>query len=262
MLSAVQFRTLLAENFPGRLGELGSANTYWQNEIYRDAKSSDINLSARVDLFGKIPSRLSLNRLDQQGLRQTSKFDRTTASLSLNTRLFDDHLKVGLNANYSNEDNRFADGAEGNAITFDSTQPVRSPGSPYGGFFEFLNYDGSAASNVSRNPVSQLLQTRNVSNADRLFGNLNPDYKFHFLTELRLVTNLGYDRTDRGGSLTRLGTSALGVNGEQEEFIGNESRYEQTRTNTSADSYFIYENDFKDFGLKLTAGYSYQKFES
>ena len=52
------------------------------------------------------------------------------------------------------------------------------------------------------------------------------------------------------------------MNGEQEEFIGNESRYEQTRTNTSADSYFIYENDFKDFGLKLTAGYSYQKFES
>lgn len=262
VLSAGQFRNLVAENFPSRLGELGSANTNWQDEIYRDAKSSDINLSVRGALFGKIPSRLSLNRSDQEGLRQTSKFDRTTASLSLNPRLFDDHLKVGLNANYSNEDNRFADGVEGNAISFDPTQPVRSPGSPYGGFFEFLDNDGSAASNVPRNPVSQLLQTRNVSNADRLFGNLNLDYKFHFLPELRLVTNLGYDKTDSGGSLTRPRTSALGVNAEQGEFIGNESRYEQTRTNTSADSYFIYENDFNDFGLKLTAGYSYQKFES
>lgn len=262
VLNADQFRNLVSENFPGRLSELGDANTNWQDEIYRDANSSDINFSARGALFGEIPARLSLNRSDQQGLRETSKFDRTTASLSLNPRLFDNHLKVGLNANYSNEDNRFAEGVEGSAITFDPTQPVRRAGSPYGGFFEFQDNDGSASSNVPRNPVAQLLQTTNVSNADRFFGNLNLDYKFHFLPELRLVTNLGYDRTDSGGSFTRPPESALGVNAEQGEFIGNESRYSQTRINTSADSYFVYDNNFGDFGFKMTAGYSYQKFES
>jgi iron complex outermembrane receptor protein len=262
VLNAGQFRNLVRENFPDRLAELGNANTNWQDEIYRNAKSSDINLSARGALFGEIPARLSLNRSDQQGLRRTSKFDRTTASLSLNPRLFEDHLKIGLNANYSNEDNRFADGVEGSAIAFDPTQPVRSPGSPYGGFFEFQDNDSSAASNVPRNPVAQLLQTNNVSNADRFFGNLNLDYKFHFLPELRLVTNLGYDRTESGGSFSRPKESALGVNAEQGEFIGNESRYSNKRTNTSADAYLVYENKLGDFGIKATAGYSYQKFEN
>lgn len=262
VLSASQFRDLVSENFPDRLDELGDANTNWQDAIYRQAKSSDINFSARGALFGVIPSRLSLNRSDQQGLRRTSKFDRTTASISLNPRLFDDHLKIGLNANYSNEDNRFADGVEGSAITFDPTQPIRDPNSPYGGYFEFQDNDGSAASNVPRNPVAQLLQTTNVSNADRFFGNLNLEYKFHFLPALKLVTNLGYDRTESGGSFNRTSTSALGVNAEQGEFIGNESRYSQKRTNTSADSYFVFEDNYGDFGVKLTAGYSYQKFES
>jgi iron complex outermembrane receptor protein len=32
-------------------------------------------------------------------------------------------LKIKLNANYSNEKNRFADGVEGSAIRFDPTQP-------------------------------------------------------------------------------------------------------------------------------------------
>ncbi|SDG73724.1 SusC/RagA family TonB-linked outer membrane protein [Psychroflexus sediminis] len=262
VLNASQFRTLVSDNFPDRLDELGEANTNWQDEIYRDAVSSDINLSARGALFGEIPTRLSLNRSDQQGLRRTSKFDRTTASLSINPRLFDDHLKVGLNANYSNVDNRFAAGVEGSAIAFDPTQPVRDPGSPYGGFFEFRDNDGSASSNVPRNPVAELLQTRNVSNADRFFGNLNLDYKFHFLPALSLVTNLGIDRTESGGAFSRPRTSALGVNAEQGEFIGNLSRYSQKRTNTSADAYFIFDDNYGDFGVKLTAGYSYQKFES
>lgn len=262
VLNAGQFRNLVRDNFSGRLGELGNANTNWQDEIYRDAKSSDINLSARGALFGEIPARLSLNRSDQQGLRRTSKFDRTTASVSLNPRLFDNHLKIGLNANYSNEDNRFADGVEGNAIAFDPTQPVTDPSSPYGGFFEFRDDNGIALPNVPRNPVAQLLQTRNVSNADRIFGNLNLDYKFHFLPELKFVANFGYDRTDSEGSLTRPRNSALGVDAVEGEFIGNESRYSNTRKNTSADAYFIYENNFGDFGLKATAGYSYQKFEN
>ena len=261
VLSASQFRSLVRDNFPDRLGELGSSSTNWQDEIYRNAKSSDINLSLRGALFGEIPARLSLNRSDQQGLRRTSKFDRTTASLSLNPRLFDNHLKIGLNANYSNEDNRFADGVEGSAIAFDPTQPVRDPNSPYGGFFEFLDNDGFALSNVPRNPVAQLLQTQNVSNSDRIYGNLNLDYKFHFLPELRLVTNAGLDRTESGGSLTRPRNSALGVDASEGEFIGNESRYSNTLTNTSLDSYFVYENDFDEFGLKATAGYSFQKFE-
>ena len=72
VLSASQFRSVVRDNFPDRLDELGNANTNWQDEIYRNAKSSDINLSLRGALFGEIPARLSLNRSDQQGLRRVS----------------------------------------------------------------------------------------------------------------------------------------------------------------------------------------------
>ncbi|WP_127845735.1 SusC/RagA family TonB-linked outer membrane protein [Psychroflexus aestuariivivens] len=261
VFTADEFRNFIGENFPDRVGELGNANTNWQDEIYQDAISSDINFSARGQLLDFLPARLSLNRSDQEGLRKTSNFDRTTASLSLNPRFFDNHLKVDMNANYSLEQNRFAPGVEGSAIAFDPTRPVRDPNSPYGGYFEFLDDNGSAASNVPRNPVAELMQTRNVSEANRFYGNFKVDYKFHFLPELRFVANLGLDRTESEGSLSRPRNSALGVNAEQGEFIGNFSRYESTLSNQTLDTYFVYNNSFDKLNYEVTAGYSYQILE-
>ena len=101
VFSADEYRTFIAENFPDRLADLGSANTDWQDEIYRDAFSSNHNLSVGGSIMQVLPTRFTLGRSDQEGLRRTSKFERTAMSLALNPRLFNNHLKVDVNANLS-----------------------------------------------------------------------------------------------------------------------------------------------------------------
>ena len=41
-----------------------------------------------------------------------------------------------------------------------------------------------------------LLQNNNTGKSFRHYGNLNFDYKFHFLPELKFVANFGFDRTE------------------------------------------------------------------
>jgi iron complex outermembrane receptor protein len=102
--------------------------------------------------------RLTIGNTYQEGLRLNT-FNRSTVGLALNPSFLKDHLKIKLNANYSNEKNRFADGVEGSAIRFDPTQPVYSAGSIYGGFFEYYNTSNGINISNTRNPVAQLLQT-------------------------------------------------------------------------------------------------------
>src|SRR5690606_17308740 len=186
VFSADEFRELVGEHRPDLVPLLGNADTNWQDEIYRAPLNSTINLSVQGSLFDKMPSRLSLGRTLQDGLRLTSAFERNSVSLSLNPTFFDDHLKIGLNANGTLEKNRFSQGEEGNAITFDPTQPVHDPGSPFGGFFQYYNLNDDGLLNESDlislapfNPVANLLQRRDISEVKRIFGNLKLDYKFH-----------------------------------------------------------------------------------
>ena len=262
VFSADSFRRLIAQERPQDIDKLGDANTDWQNEIYRVANSFDHNLSVRGQLFDKIPVRLSLGRLDQQGIRLTSEFERNSVSTSINPTFFDDHLRVNLNANYTRESNRFADGVEGAAIRFDPTQPVRDPNSPFGGFFEYFDPDNNNEPLLgTRNPVASLLQRQNKADVDRFYGNFNLDYRLHFLPQVRAVVNLGLD--DSSGS----GTNELSrnsINGERfgdGSFNGSFSRFTSDIRNTLFDAYLKFDDDITDdISLRGTVGYSYQEF--
>ena len=261
VFSADEYRALIAEKFPELVGDLGTANTNWQDEIYRDAFSSLHNLSVSGSMFQVLPTRLSVNRSDQEGLRKTSKFERTTTSLSLNPRVFNNHLKVDVNANLNFEKNRFAEGVERDAITFDPTQPVFDPSSPYGGFFEYLNGDGFARANVQRNPVAKLLQTRNIANVRRYYGNVKLDYQLHFLPDVRAVLNLGLDVSESKRFEERPTESANTFRSEFGEFNGFKSDTDFTSENRLLDAYLVYNKAFGGLNVETTAGYSYQKFE-
>ncbi|MAQ76418.1 MAG: SusC/RagA family TonB-linked outer membrane protein, partial [Aquimarina sp.] len=219
VFSANEFRSFVQANFPDRVDLLGNANTDWQDEIYQDAFSANHNLSVSGSLLGDIlPARVSIGRSDLEGLRKTSKFERTTSSVSLNPRLFNNHLKIDVNANLNFEKNRFAPGVEGAAIVFDPTQPVLDPASPYEGYFEYLNGSGFALNNVPRNPVAQLLQTRQIANVRRYFGNVKFDYQLHFFPDLRAVLNLGVDNSTTKRFEERSTQSATGFNASQGDF--------------------------------------------
>ncbi len=256
-----QFRALAPQKQPSLANLLGSANTNWQDEIYQKSVSTQHNLTARGQIFGKIPTRLSASIAGIEGNILTSNYDRATFSLSMNPSFFEDHLKISLNYNRAFEDNRFADtGQIGAALRYDPTQPVYDASSPFGGFYQHFTRDAQGriiVSNGTRNPVAALLQNTNTSLVFRQYGNLKLDYKFHFLPELTVTVNAGLDKTETDGSAI---TTLNVPNSFNDQFIGNESSYTDKIENESFDTYFNYVNTFGKIKTDFMAGYSYQSF--
>ncbi|MFN7014775.1 MAG: TonB-dependent receptor plug domain-containing protein, partial [Bacteroidia bacterium] len=138
IFSAQDYRNLINDiGTPQQIAMLGTANTDWQEAIYRRTDFVDNNLSIKGNLFKTIPTRLSLGNTYQEGLRLTNNFNRNSLSVSMNPSFFENHLKLNINANYTNQKNRFADGVEGAAIRFDPTQPIYDDTNP-SGFFEYI----------------------------------------------------------------------------------------------------------------------------
>ena len=254
VFSADDYRELvLAQNLPDSFtSQLGDANTNWQDEIFRETVSAVHNLTLRGSLFNVLPTRFSFGVTKQEGALLTSQFDRRNLSLAINPTFLDNHLKVNVNTNLSYEDNRFADsGNIGSALRYDPTQTVYDPTSPFGGFYQHRN--GNTLLLGGSNPVASLLQTRNIGDSERFFGNINLDYKFHFLPEMKFVINLGYDKTK--GFVRN--NSVFATN---DDVTANRSISFQERTNKSLDSYLNYTKEFNDLATEFTAGYSYQRF--
>ena len=262
VFDAAAFRAIIAEKRPADVSKLGTANTDWQKAIYRKTDFIDNNVSLRGNLFNAIPSRLTIGNTYQEGLRLTNTFNRSTVGLALNPSFLKDHLKIKLNANYSNEKNRFADGVEGSAIRFDPTQPIYSAGSIYGGFFEYYNKsNGQLTSQTPRNPVAQLLQTFDKGLNNRFFGNFELDYKLHFFPALRAVVNAGYDLSN--GERTRNASRFAATSGSNNDIpFGTNEFSKSERKNKLLDAYLVYNGTANDLVFDATAGYSYQKWDS
>ena len=100
VLNADEFRATV-EKLYGKDSEaysaLGTANTNWQDLIYRTAISHDHNITVS-GAAKSLPYRVSVGYTDQQGIVKTSDFKRATASLNLNPSFFQDHLTLNLNA--------------------------------------------------------------------------------------------------------------------------------------------------------------------
>ncbi|MCR5364840.1 MAG: SusC/RagA family TonB-linked outer membrane protein, partial [Prevotella sp.] len=125
---------------------LGLGNTDWQDEIFHSAISSDHNITVQGGLK-HMPYRISAGYTDQNGILKTSNFQRTTASVTLNPSLLDDHLKFNINGKFMYSHNRYANtGAIGEAVRFDPTQFVTSNWPEYRDFRGFYQWggDGSA----------------------------------------------------------------------------------------------------------------------
>ena len=266
VFSANEFRDLIKQQRPSLVSNLGSANTDWQNEIFANTISSSSDISINGAVFKDIPARLSLGNSIQNGLRLTSSYERNSASLSINPKFFEDKLRVAVNANYAHERNRFASGQEGNAISFDPTQPVYDAQSPFGGFFQYHVDDNNGILNQNDkvplapvNPVAELLQRKSISKVHRIYGNIKLDYNVHFVPSLKAVVNIGLDKQDADGSVIVSDLNPLEQN--DGRIIGSSVAYTNTNKNLLLDGYLKYNKSFKDLETDITAGYSYQRFE-
>jgi len=205
---------LLASHLSGlsaaALKRIGLANTDWQKEIYRTAVSMDHNLSAS-GTYMNTPYRVSLGFTDNNGILKTTNLKRNTMAIALDPTFFENHLKVSLNLKGMYSQENFGNtGAIGAAIGFDPAQPVMNGNTKWGGYFTWVDNtanlpDGSMDPNGHpngigpANPVALLNQTDNTSKVYRSIGNLNLDYKFHFLPDLTAKLNLGYDYSEGKG---------------------------------------------------------------
>ncbi len=262
---ADQFRQVAQQHWPSTSTTpvFGNSNTDWQKEIYRRTDYVDNNLSVKGNLFGVIPSRISIGNTYQEGLRLTNSFDRNTISTTLNPSFFKDHLKFRLNASFANENNRFTDGVEGSAIRFDPTQPVYQAGSPFGGFFEYYGSNGNITSQTPLNPVAQLLQTYDKGKSNRFYGNFETDYKLHFFPDLRAVVNVGFDESD--GTRTRLIDAGVATGNQYTtggiiNYIGSDYTQTSLLRNKLMDTYLAYNKKFGKLNVDATLGRSYQIF--
>ncbi|GAA3614769.1 TonB-dependent receptor [Flavivirga amylovorans] len=244
-------------------------NTDWQDAIFRTSMSSDYNFSARANLFEKIPFRASIGYNSTEGIVKTNDYERITASLKFTPKFFEDHLKIDLNAKsiFVDKNNIDNDGALGSAVSFDPTKPVFDNNSPFGGFYTNLSDQGNI--DGASNPLALLLQRSRPEKVSKILGNIEFDYKMHFLPELRAVVNLGLEAS-RAEIVETFTDNALATyqSTDSGDFVFNPGvnyRENQHITNTTLESYLVYRKEFDNFFINnfdIQGGYSYQNFKN
>jgi iron complex outermembrane receptor protein len=262
VLKTDEYRKLItARGTAADVAKMGSAVTDWQDEIYQTALGTDNNLSVSGAL-GNMPYRISGGYLNQDGILRTDNLQRITGAISLSPRLLNNHLKVDLNLKASNSKNTFADqGAISSSLRMDPTQPVRTGKEEYGGFFEWKDAGSTSGllTLAPNNPVGLLEQREDKSNVDRFIGNIQLDYKFHFLPELRANLNVGGDFSKGSGTIKIPPTAASQLRGGR---AGTNNEYAQENQNKLLEFYLNYATDLKSINSRIDvmAGYSYQDF--
>ena len=261
--SADEFRNIITTHVPSRVGLLGTGSTDWQDEIYRNGITFSNDLSLRGNFLKVIPTRLSVGKTSIDGVLETSSFKRNTIALSMTPSFLDNHLKFEVNANYATEKNRYADeGAIGSAISFNPTYVNYDANSPFGGYKESftLNSPNNYTVYGAANPVALLQQKNNQGKSTRLYGNIQTEYKLHFFEDIKAVANLGYDRVEGTGTNVTSANSRAGLYNAAK--LGYNQNTWGNSTNTLLDGYLNYNKKFGKVKVDLTAGYSYQNFDS
>lgn len=272
VLDANQFRSLLeSRGMDAALAATGDANTDWQDEVLRTTVSSDYSLSVG-GTAGWLPYHAEISYTNNNGIIKTSKMDRVTMGFNLSPKFFDNHLSVNANVKGYYIRNNFADtGALSNAISFDPTHPVRSnepivSGNSgfqylYNGYYEVHN-NGTLNDNASLNPMGLLEQRDNHANVYRSNGNLQLDYSLHFLPDLHLNLNLGYD-VMKSNLVDNWAANSATAYKNHEHYGGayNFDQY-QFRSNTLLNFYLNYKKEVESIysNFDVTAGYDWQRF--
>ena len=288
VLNADEFRATV-EKLYGKDSEaysaLGTANTNWQDLIYRTAISHDHNITVS-GAAKSLPYRVSVGYTDQQGIVKTSDFKRATASLNLNPSFFQDHLTLNLNAKGMYARTLYTDGSVVSAaVRMDPTQDPYNFTSEYhknqlrdkdgnslldqtlknyGGYFQWskkaeygdntwpFTYDSTTQ---MPNPLSLLDQGSQIAHSRSFIGSADIDYKVHGFEDLRLHATLGADisKGRQSQSFAPSCTNAL--------YYGSYGGEEILKRNLSLSAYAQYYKDFnKIHHFDIMAGYEWQHF--
>ncbi len=244
---------------------LGTANTDWNDEVYRTAFGTDNNLSVSGSIDKWLPFRVSVGYYNQSGLVRKDNVERWTGNVVLTPSFFQDHLKLTINAKGTLNNNSFNNGgAVWAAATFNPTIPVYSGNDKYGGYNEALDADGYPVNAGVRNPRGLVDLYDSKSKVSRFIGSMNVDYKVHFLPELKLHATVGADYAKGDGTVYVPAYAAQSYN-KDESLGGSDYKYgPQKNENRLLTLYANYAKYFEDIksNVDLTAGYDYQYWKS
>ena len=286
VLNGDEFRSYITELYGtdhDAYRALGTANTDWQDLIYRTAVSHDHNVTL-TGALKQLPYRFSLGYTNQQGTLKNSDFERVTASFNLNPSLLDDHLRIDLNAKGMYSRSSYANGgAVGAAISMDPSQDPYSFTSQYskdmlganegqmlqnfGGYYQWLGSGSSLNDSTwpftkfkdaTSNPLALLNNQSDVAHSRSFIGSADFDYKIHGFEDLRLHATLGID-ISKGRQNTNLYSNSPATPGSM--YYGKEGYWEKVKRNTTLSAYAQYYKDFnKDHHFDIMAGYEWQRF--
>ncbi|MFZ5939785.1 MAG: SusC/RagA family TonB-linked outer membrane protein [Bacteroidota bacterium] len=231
---------------------LGSANTNWQQELFRTAFSMDHNLSASGSVKAT-PYRVSLGYTDQNGIMKNTAMNRFTGAFNVSPEFLGGDLKVTLNAKGMRTHNNFGDkNALGSAVNMDPTQSIYDGNPATDGYFQWSSYGANLG---TPNPVEQLMGVDDQSNVYRFIGNAQIDYKIPFLENLEAHLNLATDNSSSAGNKLRDKTSPTNLTGDYWGYIGE---YSAKMNNQLMDAYLSYSKEFESSHFDITLGHSYQ----
>ena len=244
---------------------LGTANTDWNDEVYRTAFGTDNNLSVSGSIDKWLPFRVSVGYYNQSGLVRKDNVERWTGNVVLTPSFFQDHLKLTINAKGTLNNNSFNNGgAVWAAATFNPTIPVYSGNDKYGGYNEALDADGYPVNAGVRNPRGLVDLYDSKSKVSRFIGSMDVDYKVHFLPDLKLHATVGADYAKGDGTVYVPAYAAQSYN-KDESLSGSDYKYgPQKNENRLLTLYANYAKYFEDIksNVDLTAGYDYQYWKS
>ena len=244
---------------------LGTANTDWNDEVYRTAFGTDNNLSVSGSIDKWLPFRVSVGYYNQSGLVRKDNVERWTGNVVLTPSFFQDHLKLTINAKGTLNNNSFNNGgAVWAAATFNPTIPVYSGNDKYGGYNEALDADGYPVNAGVRNPRGLVDLYDSKSKVSRFIGSMDVDYKVHFLPDLKLHATVGADYAKGDGTVHVPVYAAQSYN-KDESLGGSDYKYgPQKNENRLLTLYANYAKYFEDIksNVDLTAGYDYQYWKS
>lgn len=240
---------------------LGTADTDWNDEIFKTAYGTDNNLSVSGRFTRNFPFRVSFGYTNQDGILRTDNSTRYTGNINLSPSFFDDYLKLNLSVKGTWNNSRFAPtGTIWNASAMNPTIPVYSGDDMFGGYTEAHPAGTeSVVIGAMANPVGEINQRDDKSKVYRFIGNFDIDYKMHFLPELRAHVSLGYDYSHGEGDVyVPAEAYSYFTSGGRDYHYGPQENFNKLLT-----AYLNYNKEFDAISstLDVTAGYDYQQWE-
>jgi iron complex outermembrane receptor protein len=276
VLDADSFRKIITDYYgegSAAANALGDANTDWQSEILRTSVSHEYNLSVGGQA-GFLPYRVSGSYTMNNGILKNSQMQRVTAGFNLTPQFFDGLLKVNANVKGYYIRNKFTDeDCVGGAVNCDPTRPVYNNYGSTGNaqfpqFYNGYTVDLGAGMNYNDqgtlNPLAQATDRDNTGKVFRSNGNLQLDYALHFLPDLHLNLNLGYDVSKGENDIYTAQNSPTAWENCYQNGAGYHYYSYELRRNTLLDFYMNYKKEFDAISsnLDVMAGYSWQRFDA